>query len=123
MVTKRDSRSGLALKLFLCLIALGVAKTISAATATAAPAIVTHDGPLKGIETPAVNEYLGIPYAVAPVGYAVAPVGYARGGRLHRVLARGSFSRVAAWIAGDGFAQLNNCPFGLTIVQVPPPVT
>jgi para-nitrobenzyl esterase len=50
------------------MVAVGVANVISAETVTAAPAIVTHDGPLKGIETPTVNEYLGIPYAVAPVG-------------------------------------------------------
>jgi para-nitrobenzyl esterase len=41
---------------------------ILAPTAVAAPAIVTQSGPLKGIETPTMNEYLGIPYAVPPVG-------------------------------------------------------
>jgi para-nitrobenzyl esterase len=32
------------------------------------PAIVTESGPLKGVVTPQVNEYLGIPYAAPPVG-------------------------------------------------------
>jgi para-nitrobenzyl esterase len=32
------------------------------------PAIVTEDGPLKGIVAPDINEYLGIPYAAPPVG-------------------------------------------------------
>ena len=68
MATTRNNQSGLALKLFLSLVAVGVASAISAVTATAAPAIVTQNGPLKGIETPTMNEYLGIPYAVPPVG-------------------------------------------------------
>jgi para-nitrobenzyl esterase len=32
------------------------------------PAIVTEDGPLKGIISPGINEFLGIPYAAPPVG-------------------------------------------------------
>jgi para-nitrobenzyl esterase len=32
------------------------------------PAIVTEDGPLKGVISPVINEYLGIPYAAPPVG-------------------------------------------------------
>jgi para-nitrobenzyl esterase len=32
------------------------------------PAIVTEDGPLKGVISPGLNEFLGIPYAAAPVG-------------------------------------------------------
>ena len=68
MATKRNNQSGLALKLFLFLVAVGVASAISAVTAAAAPAIVIQNGPLKGIETPTLNLYLGIPYAVPPVG-------------------------------------------------------
>ena len=68
MATKRNNQSGLALKLFLFLFAVGVASAISAVTAAAAPAIVIQNGPLKGIETPTLNLYLGIPYAVPPVG-------------------------------------------------------
>ena len=68
MATTRNNQSGLALKLFLFLVAVGVASAISAVTAAAAPAIVIQNGPLKGIETPTMNEYLGIPYAVPPVG-------------------------------------------------------
>ena len=68
MTTTRNNQSGLALKLFLSLVAVGVASAISAVTATAAPAIVTQNGPLKGTETATMNEYLGIPYAVPPVG-------------------------------------------------------
>jgi para-nitrobenzyl esterase len=68
MNMKRNGLSGLALKLFLCLVAVGVASAISVVTATASPAIVTQDGPLKGIRTATVSRYLGIPYAVPPVG-------------------------------------------------------
>ena len=32
------------------------------------PAIVTESGPLKGVVTAQINEYLGIPYATPPVG-------------------------------------------------------
>lgn len=68
MATKWNKRSELVLKLFLGLVAVGVANAISAATAAAAPTVVTPDGRLKGIKTPTTNEYLGIPYAVPPVG-------------------------------------------------------
>jgi len=44
-----------------------VAVTCAAASATAATAIVTDQGPLKGIVSN-VNEYLGIPYAAPPTG-------------------------------------------------------
>jgi len=53
---------------FLCLAAAGIVNALSAAPAAASPAIVTQNGPLKGIETPTTDEYLGIPYAVPPVG-------------------------------------------------------
>jgi para-nitrobenzyl esterase len=53
---------------FLCLVATGIVNALSAAPAVASPAIVTQNGPLKGIETPTTDEYLGIPYAVPPVG-------------------------------------------------------
>jgi para-nitrobenzyl esterase len=32
------------------------------------PAIVTEDGPVKGIVSPSINEFLGIPYAAPPLG-------------------------------------------------------
>ena len=32
------------------------------------PIIVTQDGPLRGVTSPEINEYLGIPYAAPPVG-------------------------------------------------------
>ncbi len=32
------------------------------------PAIITEDGPLKGVISPDINEFLGIPYAAPPVG-------------------------------------------------------
>ncbi|MEJ2201368.1 MAG: carboxylesterase family protein [Desulfuromonadaceae bacterium] len=32
------------------------------------PVIVTEDGPLRGVISPEINKYLGIPYAVPPVG-------------------------------------------------------
>jgi para-nitrobenzyl esterase len=38
------------------------------AIASATPTIVTGSGPLTGITTAALNEYLGIPYAAPPVG-------------------------------------------------------
>ena len=37
-------------------------------TAVAARAIVIDQGPLKGTSTPGENQYLGIPYAAAPIG-------------------------------------------------------
>ena len=37
-------------------------------TATAAGAIVTDQGPLKGFSVPGENVYVGIPYAAPPVG-------------------------------------------------------
>jgi hypothetical protein len=51
-----------------CLVAIGTVNAISATAAAARPAIVTQNGPLKVIETPTTDEYLGIPYAVPPVG-------------------------------------------------------
>src|SRR6266851_7763972 len=47
----------------ICAIATGLPRA-----AIAGPAIVTDQGPLKGISTPGENQYLGIPYAAAPVG-------------------------------------------------------
>ena len=58
---------------FVYLICLGVAAICtvlagSPRTAVAAGAIVTDQGPLKGISTPGEDLYLGIPYAAPPVG-------------------------------------------------------
>lgn len=47
----------------ICVVATGLPRA-----AIAGPAIVTDQGPLKGISTPGENQYLGIPYAAAPVG-------------------------------------------------------
>jgi para-nitrobenzyl esterase len=68
MDTKSKKQLGFLLKLFFCVVAVGAAHAISVATVAASPAIVTQNGPLKGIETPTTHEYLGIPYAVPPVG-------------------------------------------------------
>jgi len=68
MTTKHAPRFGFALKLLICLIVAGLGNALAAPSAAAAPAIVTQSGPLKGIESPALNQYLGIPYAVPPVG-------------------------------------------------------
>jgi para-nitrobenzyl esterase len=38
------------------------------ATAAAARVVPTDNGPVRGVETPAVDKYLGIPYAAPPVG-------------------------------------------------------
>jgi len=51
--------------LIVCLAAAGV---ISIGTAAADPVVVTENGPLKGITTATTHEYLGIPYAVPPIG-------------------------------------------------------
>jgi para-nitrobenzyl esterase len=51
--------------------ALGAYAALAGCLATAASAggvIPTDNGPVRGIETPAVKEYLGIPYAAPPVG-------------------------------------------------------
>src|SRR6266851_5213905 len=47
----------------ICVVATGLPRA-----AIAARAIVIDQGPLKGISTPGENQYLGIPYAAAPVG-------------------------------------------------------
>ena len=44
-----------------------VALIYSPRSALAARAIVTNQGPLKGMALPGEHEYLGIPYAVPPV--------------------------------------------------------
>jgi para-nitrobenzyl esterase len=54
--------------LLLCLVMAGAVNAVSVSTPDASPAIVTHSGPIKGIETATTDEYLGIPYAVPPVG-------------------------------------------------------
>lgn len=41
---------------------------LSLGEAEAAPAIVTESGPLKGITSPSISQYLGIPYAAPPLG-------------------------------------------------------
>src|SRR5215469_4354520 len=54
----------------LCFIVGGLCWVLiySSRTAFAARAIVTDQGPLKGISVAGEQEYLGIPYAVPPVG-------------------------------------------------------
>src|SRR5216684_5014428 len=59
---------GLACRFFFGLAAICAVTLGSLVTATADNSIVTDQGPLKGIVTPTVNEYLGIPYAAPPVG-------------------------------------------------------
>jgi para-nitrobenzyl esterase len=61
---------GLSLRaqVLLCLVTVVAFHASLVSTADASPAIVNKSGPLKGIQTPTTNEYLGIPYAVPPVG-------------------------------------------------------
>ena len=54
------------------LVAMFAAMTWGTPIATASnslndPAIVTESGPLKGVDSAQINEYLGIPYAAPPV--------------------------------------------------------
>jgi para-nitrobenzyl esterase len=65
---KQNSPFGFTCKLFFGLAVICAVPVGSVVTATADTAIVTNQGPLKGIVTPQVNEYLGIPYAAPPVG-------------------------------------------------------
>ena len=41
---------------------------LSLGEAEAARAIVSESGPLKGIASPIINKFLGIPYAAPPLG-------------------------------------------------------
>ncbi len=50
------------------ILTLVIGATIWGSEAEAAPAIVTEDGPLKGLLSPGINEFLGIPYAAPPLG-------------------------------------------------------
>jgi len=50
------------------MLTLWIGATIWGSEAAAAPALVTEDGPLKGIISPGINEFLGIPYAAPPLG-------------------------------------------------------
>lgn len=54
----------------LCFILVGIFAVLaySPRTTLAARAIVTDQGPLKGLSVPGEDEYLGIPYAAPPVG-------------------------------------------------------
>ncbi len=65
---QRRKPFGLALKLLFSLVAICAANVVWVVTSAAAPAIVTQDGPLKGIEVPGIDEFLGIPYAAPPLG-------------------------------------------------------
>ncbi|MGE4093296.1 MAG: carboxylesterase family protein, partial [Candidatus Binatia bacterium] len=67
------------------------------------PAIVTESGPLKGITSPSINKFLGIPYAAPPVGDLrwTPPQPY---GRWHGLLKATNF--------GNSCPQLD--PFGPT---------
>lgn len=56
------------LKLLFGLAAICAVNLGSLVTVAATPAIVTESGPLKGIEGPGIDQFLGIPYAAAPVG-------------------------------------------------------
>jgi len=47
-----------------CLLALSPAGGAMAGS----PLVMTHDGPVKGVATPTMHEFLGVPYAAAPVG-------------------------------------------------------
>src|SRR4051812_3930327 len=51
---------------FACALAAVAAAT--GAAAPAAPVVATDSGPLRGVRTPAMEEFLGIPYAAPPVG-------------------------------------------------------
>jgi para-nitrobenzyl esterase len=68
MSIERTRRTRVVAGLAGCIIAAGIAIVFAAPGAATTPAIVTRQGPLKGIGTPTINEYLGIPYATPPVG-------------------------------------------------------
>src|SRR5713226_9853348 len=46
-----------------CLLAMSPVRNAMAGS----PVVMTHDGPVKGLSTPTMREFLGIPYAAAPV--------------------------------------------------------
>jgi para-nitrobenzyl esterase len=55
-------------RLFVCATAAFALVAICFATSAFAGVIPTNNGPVRGTDTPAMKEYLGIPYAAPPVG-------------------------------------------------------
>jgi para-nitrobenzyl esterase len=106
--TNSATRFRTTLQLIQCLLAICAFGSVRVSTASAAPAIVTDTGPLKGIETATTNQYLGIPYAVPPVGDLrwMPPVPH---GKWHGVFQANQFGNVCVQPGGGGTIGSEDC--------------
>ena len=97
-----------ALGLIQCLVAICVLGMVKVTTASAAPAIVTDTGPLKGTSIFGVQGYLGIPYAVPRVGDLrwTPPQPH---GRWHGVFQATQFGNFCTQPSGDGTIGSEDC--------------
>src|SRR5579859_4486287 len=68
MSSGTTASSGACRALLLALFSMLAVLLLPPPGASAAGIVPTDEGPVRGTETPAVNEYLGIPYAAPPVG-------------------------------------------------------
>ncbi len=107
-MSKKSLTIGLTLS---CVIALGIGKVEAVAPeGIPNPAIVTEDGPLTGVISPDLNEFLGIPYAAPPVGalrwMPPQPHGHWQG-----VLEATQLGNVCSQRSGSGIAGDEDCLF------------
>jgi len=94
-----------------CVIALGISKAEAVAPeGIPNPAIVTEDGPLKGIISPDLNEFLGIPYAAPPIG-ALRWIPPQPHGHWQGVLEATQLGNICPQLSAGGTVGDENCLF------------